>query len=433
MKVAIVGFEREGRSALEYWRKRGHEITICDQDADKEIPFEIDRQLGPEYLNRLDRFDLIVRTAGLAPEIILAENPGVESKITTVINEFLRVCPTRNTIGVTGTKGKGTTTTLIKEMLVAGGRQVFLGGNIGNSPLDFLDQVTPDAWVVLELSSFQLTDLKHSPSIAVCLMISPEHLDWHKTMDDYIDAKSNLFRHQTEKDIAVYYARNDISKTIASHSKGLKIPYFAHPGASVEAGAITIANEEVCAVNDLKLLGEHNWQNVCAALTVVWQITQDLKAIRSVLTTFSGLEHRLEFVRELRGVRYYNDTFATGPHATEAAIDAIPGTKVLILGGFDRNLPLDSLVHVIQERQSSIRGLLLIGQSAKRLSEALDKVGVTNYQLSTAESMLQIVAEAGNIAHEGDAVVLSPGFASFDMFKNFEQRGILYKRAVNNL
>src|SRR5688500_762128 len=187
MKVAIIGYETEGRLNYEYWLAKGADITICDQDPDKDIPAGVPAQLGPGYLQNLEGFDVVVRTAGINPSIILAANAGLEGKITTAINEFLQVCPTKNVIGVTGTKGKGTTSTLITKLLEASGKQVFLGGNIGVSPFSFLPQLTPDSWVVLELSSFQLYDLKHSPHIGVCLLVVPEHLNWHTDMDDYIN------------------------------------------------------------------------------------------------------------------------------------------------------------------------------------------------------------------------------------------------------
>ena len=255
MQVAIVGFAHEGQSALHYWQSQGADITICDRNPAKEIPTGVASQLGEGYLSNLDRFDVIVRTAGLKPSIILAENPTVEPKITTVINEFLRVCPTKNVIGVTGTKGKGTTSTLITKMLESAGKQVFLGGNIGLSPLEFLPEITPDSWVVLELSSFQSVDLQYSPHIAVCLMVVPEHLNWHADMEEYIEAKSNMFAHQGPNDTAIYFAESQLSHDIVRSSQGKKITYFASPGAYVENGKIVIDNHENCDTSELQLRG----------------------------------------------------------------------------------------------------------------------------------------------------------------------------------
>ncbi len=430
MKVAIVGYETEGKLSYTYWQTKGADITICDQDADKEVPPGVASQLGQNYLQNLSSFDLIVRTAGINPGIIIAANPGVESKITTAVNEFLQVCPTKNVIGITGTKGKGTTSTLVVKMLEAIGKRVFLGGNIGTPPFAFLDQVTPDSWVVLELSSYQLYDLKHSPHIAVCLMVVPDHLNWHNDMEDYIWSKAQLFAHQDPNDIAIYYAKNETSRRIANTSPGTKISYYAEPGAHIADNHIVIDNQQICAVSELQLLGRHNWQNVCASVTAVWQVSQDVAAIRSVVTSFMGLPHRLELIRELDGVRYYNDSFASVTDATKAAVEAIHGKKILIIGGYDRMLPIASFTTFLKEQQATLSGILLIGQSAERLAAEFDTAGVQGYHLSHASNMKEIVSEAVKLARPGDAIVLSPGFSSFDMFKNFEERGMLFKQEV---
>lgn len=433
MKVAIIGYGVEGKSATTYWLAKGADVTVCDQNESVDVPAGVHTQLGPGYLTNLGRFDVINRTGSVHPDMLLAANTGIEAKITTVINEFFKVSPSRNIIGVTGTKGKGTTSTMITRMLQAAGKQVFLAGNIGNSPLDFLGQLTAESWVVLELSSYQLYDLKQSPPIGVCLMVVPEHLNWHLTMEDYVRSKQQLFAHQGPADTAIYFADNEISHKIASASKGKKIPYFAEPGAYVKDGYITIDATQLCKVDELKLLGEHNWQNACAAATAVWQVTQDAKAINAVLTTFAGLPHRLEFVREINDVRFYNDSFASGLHATEAAVEAIEGPKILIVGGFDRFIPIEHFGPFVKDHAKELPGVLLIGQSAGRVATELEKAGYNGYKVSTARSMAEVVADACSMAKGGDNIVLSPGFASFDMFKNFEDRGDQFKQVVNAL
>lgn len=434
MKIAIVGYDTEGRASYDYFAAQEHELAICDQNPAVQVPDGVEAVLGDGYLDNLGRFDLVVRTAGLPPRLILEKNPGIDNKVTTLVNEFLRVCPTKNVIGVTGTKGKGTTSTLITKMLEAGGKQVHLGGNIGMPPLSFLPELTPDSWVVLELSSFQLIDLRYSPHLAVCLMVVPEHLNWHTDMPEYLAAKSRLFMYQTPDDIGIYYAGNELSKQIASAGSGQKLPYYEPPGAAVDNGAISISGQAICRTDELKLLGRHNWQNACAAVTAAWQVTQNAEVIRSVLTTFGGLPHRIELVREVAGVCYYNDSYASGLHATEAAILAVPGKKVMILGGYERMIPIDFFGKFAVEHASEFRELLLIGVSAERLAGVLDKANFSNYIVDKqAQTMSQIVAKATSLAETGDAIVLSPGFASFDMFKNFEDRGLQYKAAVENL
>jgi UDP-N-acetylmuramoylalanine--D-glutamate ligase len=433
-KVAIVGYGLEGRSALRYWKEQGADVTVCDQDAHKEVPGGVKTQLGTGYLDDLDRFDVIMRTAGMHPNIILEKNPDVKAKITTTVNEFLRICPTKNVIGVTGTKGKGTTSALITKMLEAVGHKAFLGGNYGISPFDFLPKLTKDSWVVLELSSFMLYDLQYSPHIGVCLMVQPEHLDWHSNVEDYYHSKQHMFAHQNDTDVAIYYAESEMSHNIARVSPGDKLAYYDEPGAYVHDKKIMIDQTVLCKTSELKLLGEHNWQNVCAAVTAVWQVSRTPDAIRRVLTTFTGLPHRLELVREVKGAKYFNDSFASDPYAAEAAIAAVPGYKVMILGGYDgRQHRLEHLVEVIIAHSRDIRTLLLIGESAKRLGTALKDKGYTNFHLSPAKTMAEVVAEAKAHANKGDCVVLSPGFASFDMFKNFEDRGLQFKKVVHDL
>ena len=275
--------------------------------------------------------------------------------------------------------------------------------------------------------------MQHSPHIGVCLMVVPEHLNWHKSMEAYIAAKSNLFAYQGPKDIAIYYADNDTSHRIASTSPGAKIPFYAEPGAHVVDGSIVIDGQLICKTNELQLIGSHNWQNICAAATAVWQVEQDITAIRSVATTFTGLPHRLEHVREFDGIDYYNDSFAATPQAAVAALDAFPAKKVIILGGFDRGLDLTPLVEGVKAHDKDIRKALIIGQSGQRLAEGLTSAGFTNFTISSARSMDDIVIEAREQAKKGDVVLLSPGFSSFDMFKNFEERGELYKKAVGTL
>jgi UDP-N-acetylmuramoylalanine--D-glutamate ligase len=273
-----------------------------------------------------------------------------------------------------------------------------------------------------------------SPHTCVCLMVAPEHLDWHLDNGSYLAAKTRLFEHQSANDKAIYFADNELSKKIADASPGEHLPYFAPPGAYVDQGSISVDGISICKTDELKLLGKHNWQNVCAALTVVWQVTREVETIRSVLTDFTGLEHRLEFVREFEGLRFYNDSFATNLSATEAAIESIEGKKVIIIGGFDRNLDISHFGSFVKKNGEAIRTLLVIGASGERVVNMLVEAGFTNFVLDKeAKTMAAIVNRARSLTQSGDAVVLSPGFASFDMFKNFEDRGLQFKEVVNSL
>ena len=428
MKIAIIGFDTEGKATYDYLVKLGgQDITICDQNPDITVPDGVKTQLGANYLKHLDRFDAIVRTAGLPPAKILAENSGIDESITTHTNLFFGATPTNNIIGVTGTKGKGTTSTLIAKMLAAAGKDVHLGGNIGVPPLTFLDKLSNDSWVVLELSSFQLIDLRYAPHIAVCLMVVPEHLNWHADMAEYAAAKSHLFAHQTTDDIAISLAGNETSQQIASVSQGRHIPYFAAPGAEVIDNAITIDGQVICKTSELKLLGAHNWQNACAAVTAVWQVTQDVKAIKSVLTSFSGLEHRLEFVRELDGIKYYDDSFVTTPETATVAIQAFTEPKVVILGGSDKNANFDELARAVKD--GNVRHAVVVGDTAPKIIAALDTVGFHDYSTG-ATTMADMVAACRQHAKLGDVVLLSTGCASFGLFQDYKDRGNQFKQQV---
>lgn len=430
MNIAIVGFDTEGKVSYEFLKARGDDITICDQNKDLVVPDGVASQLGESYLDNLDVFDLIVRTPGLHPAKIRAKNRGIGAKITSQTNIFLQNSPTKNIIGVTGTKGKGTTSTLITKMLQADGKHVELGGNIGVPPLSFIDKLTSESWVVLELSSFQLIDLKQSPHIATVLMVQPEHLDWHEDFEEYIAAKQQLFIHQNSADIAIYYAPNENSESIAYASEGQQIPYYEDPGAEISGKSITIDGKEICKTADIKLLGEHNWQNACAAITTVWQITQNVDAIREVLTSFTGLAHRLEFVREVAGVKYYDDSFGTTPDTAIVAIQAFKEPKVVILGGSDKGSEFDLLAKTIIE--TNVRAVITIGVTGTKIADALRKAGFENIIVG-GSSMPEIVYQAKDAAQPGDVLLLSTACASFDMFTNYKDRGDQFKLSVSAL
>lgn len=452
MNVAIVGYATEGVVSAAYWHNLGHEITVHDQSTELEIPAEYGRRLGTDYLDGLSSYDLVVRTAGLPPKLILDKNPGLEAKITTSVREFFQVCPTQNIIGVTGTKGKGTTSTLIAKMLEAAGKKVHLGGNIGIAPLEMLNVIKSDDWVVLELSSFQLIDCNRSPSIAVCVMVVPEHLDWHKDIEEYYESKGNLFRFQTADNLAVFNAANDVSTKLASYSPGHKRSYEVtevgvapthKEAAYVDNDTIYFGGKPVCPIASVALLGRHNLENVCAAISAVWDVIEgDTGVIESTVKNFSGLPYRLEFIREVDGVRYYNDSFGTTPETAIAAILALDQPKVVILGGSIKGTDFDSLGNTLAK--STIRQIILIGNTtnphykaaAPEIEAALQAHSVTNITSLVKPggySMDEIVKAARAAAQSGDAVLLSTGCASFDMFQNYKDRGNQFKQAVQAL
>lgn len=435
MRIAILGYGLQGKSSFEYYNTADNDITICEIDESQDLPDGIETHVGDSYLDHLYQYDLIVRSPGIhTKDIVNANGPDILSKVTTNTNEFFKSCPTKNIIGVTGTKGKGTTSTLIAKMLQSAGEKVHLGGNIGVPPLDLLrDGITENDWVVLELANFQLMDLKYSPHIGVCLMVEPEHLDWHSDVDEYYQAKTKLFRQQNKEDIAIYYADNENSIRIASTGAGITLPFCKPPGAVVAGNHIVISGEPIIRVSEIKLLGKHNLQNVCAAVTAASQISNDVVTMAQVLREFSGLPFRLEFRKKINDIAYYNDSFASAPPATIAAIKSIAGNKILIIGGKDRGLELDELANTIAENSESIGRVILIGESADRLANTLKDIGYENFIINKSKDMNEIVKQVAGISQPHDRVILSPGFPSFDMFKNFEDRGQQYNEAVNNL
>ena len=285
-------------------------------------------------------------------------------------------------------------------------------------------------YVVLELANFQLIDLKYSPHIAVCLMVVPEHQDWHEGMEEYVTAKKQLFIHQTPSDIAIYYSDNEISKDIASSGEGVKIPYFENPGANINNELVVIDGRTICRTDEVKLLGRHNLQNICAAVTATWQIDQNTEAIKQVTTSFTGLDHRLELVRELNGVKYYDDSFATTPESAIVAIEAFKDPKVIILGGSDKGAEYIKLANTVAG--GNVKHAVLIGDTAKSIEQALKNEGFSDYSFGSKD-INEIVELCKEKSSPGDVVLLSTGCASFGIFKDYKDRGEKFKKAVQEL
>lgn len=449
MRIGIVGWGVEGQSAFKFYGAEHSYLIVSEEPRDdfpmqdrttevrflsaKRTPGLTGNVTDLSYLDGIDSCDKIIYSVPAAKNLEkkFGNNKAFWAKATTIQHIFFEEVKTKNIIGVTGTKGKGTTSTLIYEMLKESGKRTYLGGNVGIPVLDFVRDVTPDDWVVLELSNFQLYNLTYSPHIAVCLMIVPEHMDWHPDMNDYTEAKANLFRHQKAEDIAIYYNDNEYSKKIAGYSPGQKIPYYASPGAYVdEATKIMVGDTEIIDKSEIKLLGEHNLQNVCAALTAAWQVAQDRAAVRKVLSSFSGLEHRLEFAGEIEGVRYYNDSFGTTPDTAIVAMRAFDRPKIMILGGSDKGADFDGLAQEVTE--NNVKHVVAIGATGPRIAQLLRAKGFSSITDHLA-SMPQIVEAAQKNSKAGDVVLLSTGCASFGMFKNYKDRGDQFKRAVQAL
>ncbi len=447
-KIGVIGAGVEGISSAKWLIKQGAEVTVLDKKGAEVQGCKGARLItGENYLANLSAYDIVVRSPGVKrnlPEILDAEKNG--KLITSHTQIFFDLCPAP-IIGITGTKGKGTTSALIYEMLKVEGPDAYLGGNIGNPPLEFLDKLTPSSWVVLELSSFQLEDLNKSPHIAVVLMIVPEHLgidsvgtaNYHDSMEDYVSTKRNILRFQKETDYAIVNRDYPPSheSDIYTESRVFQVSRereASEDGCFTRQGRIIIRKtgkeETVLEISDVLLPGKHNLENVCAAVMAADLAGVSIKSIANVLRRFKGLEHRLELVREVRGVRYYDDSFSTTPETAIAAIEAFTDPEILILGGSHKGSDFTELGRVISERQN-IKAIIGIGAEwiniKSKIKNQKSKI------IEGCQSMEEVVQRASETAELGDVVLLSPACASFGMFKNYKERGELFKSAVNSL
>ena len=441
MKIAIAGYGVEGQENYAYWSTDpANEVTIVDERGDGGAPYAhgAATMLGPGVFQHLDNFDLVIRTAGLAPRKI-----QTNGKVWSATNEFFARCPAP-IIGVTGSKGKGTTASLIAAMLEAAGKKVWLVGNIGVPALSVLAEVQPDDIVVYELSSFQLWDLQQSPHTAVVLFIEQEHLDVHRDMEEYVEAKAQITRHQTAEDLLIFNANNRYSQQIAESSAAQKVGYPSSQTAHVSDGYFYYGEQRLCSVDALQLQGAHNQENAVAAIDAIWQYTHDTEAIERGLKAFVGLPHRLAYVATVNGVDYYDDSIATTPTSAIAGVRAFPERDIiLILGGSYKGSDFSELAQEIQqenarraEHNTAIR-VLLIGDEAKRIASAFDAVTFTSYEILdtvTPQNAAEVFTRrAAEIARPDTVVLLSPAAASFGLFKNYADRGAQFIAAVRDL
>lgn len=397
--------------------------------------------LGPGYLDHLDG-DVIFRSPGVSYSTrALVEARKADKTVTSEMETFFRLCPCR-IIGVTGSDGKTTTTTIIAEMLRRQGYTVHLGGNIGKALLPEIESVKPDDYAVVELSSFQLISMRQSPDIAIITNISPNHLDVHKDMQEYIDAKRNIYCHQDGYCVTVLNEDNDITHRLEKEVSG-KLVTFSREVA-VRNGAwvndddkvIYFAENDsqtrVMPIGEIRIPGMHNVENYLAAVSAVWNLV-DIDTIRAVAREFPGVEHRIEFVRELDGVKWYNDSIATSPTRTMAGLNSFDRKIIIIAGGYDKNLSYDPLAPVILDK---VKTLVLCGATAAKIEKSVrDCPGFAESGLAIlhADGMADAVAKARAAAVPGDIVSLSPASASFDQYPNFEARGKHFKEIVNGL
>ena len=444
--VAVLGVGVSNRPLVELLCKSGVAVVACDRkeraalgetaSALEKLGAEL--RLGADYLRGIEA-DVIFRTPGMRPDIpeLLAAR-GRGSVVTSEMQAFFEVCPCP-IIAVTGSDGKTTTTTVISEFLRAAGKKVWLGGNLGHPLLAEAGEIAPEDYAVVELSSFQLLDMTRSPHIAVMTNLAPNHLDVHRDMAEYIAAKENIFSHQRADDVAIFNLDNDITRELSKKAPG-RVRLFSRQqevgdGAFVRGGAIWLRSggeeREVLKTGEIRIPGQHNVENYCAAIAAVDGLVPD-EAIRSVARSFAGVEHRIELVRERRGVRWYNDSIASSPTRTIAGLRSFPEKVILIAGGYDKHIPFTPLAPEVIEH---VKLLILCGATADTIRTAVTSCGDYHGapEIVECKTLREAVDLAAARAGAGDVVTLSPACAAFDQFANFMERGKAFKQMVHAL
>lgn len=432
--VGFVGLGISNLPILELFGKAGIIITVRDikapSEANKEICEKYNAKLicGADYLCDIYEDVLFLSPAikQFLPQFVEASDNG--TYITTEMQEFFKLCPCK-IIAVTGSDGKTTTTTLISELLKRSGKTVHLGGNIGHNLLSRLDEITVNDYAVAELSSFQLMKMSCSPDIAVITNVSPNHLDWHHDMLEYTQAKTNIFKFQNESNKLVLNASCEATAGMAKDSVGSVVTFGKGEGDfSITNDGIFYKGNLVLKDDDILLPGVHNRENYAAAIAATYGIVSE-SDILYVAKNFGGVEHRIELVRVLNGVKYYNSSIDSSPTRTAAALNSFKEKLIVISGGYDKNIPLEPLAKLFE---SKVKTAILMGNTGPKIKKVLQN---NNYSgdISEACDMKDAVNKAFSVAKDGDVVILSPAAASFDMFKNFAERGNIFKELVKSL
>ena len=449
-KVAFIGAGVSHKTLIEEFVGLGAHVTLCDKKnsvddfgsyAETIRRLGIDLSLGEHYMDGFRGQDIILRTPGFEYyQKPLQDAIAAGTLVTSEVELFFDYCPCE-IVGVTGSDGKTTTTTLISKFYEAAGRKVHLGGNIGAALLPMLPDVAPEDVAVVELSSFQLISMRKSPKIAVVTNVTPNHLDHHKDMQEYIDAKRNILLHQVSPCREVLGYENDITRSMVPDCKGKQVWFTrlhdTDNGAFLRGdGMLCMAEDGVVtpflAQKDIKLRGLHNIENLLAAAAAVWGEVP-VEAIQKVGSTFTGVEHRIEPVRVLDGVTYYNDSIGTSPTRTIAGLRSFDQKVILIAGGYDKHIPYEPLA---PEVIAHVKDLVLMGATGPRIEKAVCEhpdFAASGLTIQHADTMQHAVELARAAAQPGDIIILSPASASFDLYPNFEVRGREFKKIVNEL
>ena len=438
-KIAVLGLGVSNRPLVRLLLDFGCQVTGCDKTPREKLDGEVlelekagcSLHVGENYLDGVEA-DVVFRTPGMHPA-----NPAIQAlvsrgaQVTSEMEVFFEVCPC-TILAVTGSDGKTTTTTLVSEMLKAEGKTVWLGGNIGTPLLPLVRQMQPSDFAVVELSSFQLMDMKRSPARAVITNLAPNHLDIHKDMAEYVQAKTNIFRYQDENGILILNADNPITAAFRGNGKTLFFSRQKKADVCLADGVICRHGEKVLKTSEILIPGVHNVENYMAAIAMVDGLVSD-ETIRQVARTFGGVEHRIELVRVKDGVRFYNDSIASSPSRTIAGLRSFPEKVILIAGGYDKHIPYDVLG---PEICAHVKKLFLGGATGEKIRQAV--ISCPEYdpkalEITDCGSFEPAVRAAAAAAKAGDVVLMSPASAAFDQFKNFMVRGDFYKKLVKEL
>ena len=438
-KIAVLGLGVSNRPLVRLLLDFGCQVTGCDKTPREKLDGEVLElekagcalHVGENYLDGVEA-DVVFRTPGMHPA-----NPAIQAlvsrgaQVTSEMEVFFEVCPC-TILAVTGSDGKTTTTTLVSEMLKAEGKTVWLGGNIGTPLLPLVRQMQPSDFAVVELSSFQLMDMKRSPARAVITNLAPNHLDIHKDMAEYVQAKTNIFRYQDESGILILNADNPITAAFRGNGKTLFFSRQKEADVCLVDGVICRHGEKVLKTSEILIPGVHNVENYMAAIAMVNGLVSD-ETIRQVARTFGGVEHRIELVRVKDGVRFYNDSIASSPSRTIAGLRSFPEKVILIAGGYDKHIPYDVLG---PEICAHVKKLFLGGATGEKIRQAV--ISCPEYdpkalEITDCGSFEPAVRAAAAAAKPGDVVLMSPASAAFDQFKNFMVRGDFYKKLVKEL
>lgn len=444
-RVAVIGIGISNTPLIQILLSAGSDVTACDQKNRAELGQAADDLiskgarlcLGKQYLEGVKGAQIIFRTPGLhpqIPELVQAVKNGAE--LTSEMEVFFKVCPCR-TIAITGSDGKTTTTTLIAEFLKAKGTRPFIGGNIGAPLLPEVMNMKSSDIAVLELSSFQLMTMNSSPDIAVITNLAPNHLDMHKSFEEYVEAKENIYLHQKKSDLLVLNRDDMRTDAFSAKAKGQVLKFGSQnrpeDGIYCENGVIYRVkgekSEQVLKTVDIKIPGWHNVENYMAAIAATDGMV-GYDSIRKVAKSFNGVEHRIEFVRTFKGADYYNDSIASSPSRTIAGLKAFDGKIILIAGGYDKNIPYDELGKYIVRH---VKTLVLTGATAQKIKAAVLAAGGGDLRILEKESFTEAILSAAREAEPGDKVLFSPASASFDQFKNFMERGRAFKKIIIEL